>query len=199
MSIKTTTLSPAEANALLGKEWFSSTYTDEVALIEGNLEWKSEHYTMSGVESGNEYYIVKGDVNVRGELDLGGPMEGGRSVIVIDGNLSAGRIILGDAVMMVTGTVTAREWIFGAETEGIFEVAGAQIEGSETEHAKYWAHLNAPIISIFNRKTWKTELLIDGVKRNVEELPFELEDNGRWRNVNDNEIRARLEAGKPLF
>ena len=80
-----------------------------------------------------EYVLFEGDVTVEGTLSLGGDS---RSIYVVLGDLTARRIELGDAALVVRGTMRATDYVFAPRNEGIFAVGGEQKPERQLAHVK---------------------------------------------------------------
>jgi len=107
-------LTPADADRLAGGPWFQgyARVVDHVldARVDGDLDIE------------RRYAVYEGGLRVTGSLRLGDS----RSIIAVIGDLEVGRLELGDDVLVVTGDVTARDYVLSRPNEGIFSVRGHQ-------------------------------------------------------------------------
>ena len=108
------TISARAADREIGKRWFQP-YAKTVE-IEDRLRVRGTFE-----DPGNRYVLFRNGLQIMGTLRLG---SGSRSIYVVLGDLRAKSIVLGDAVLVVTGRVRAK--IVHKPNEGIFEVAGKQ-------------------------------------------------------------------------
>lgn len=180
----------AQAEDMVGEGWFVG-YTDEV-------EFHEEHVAVDGFDAearaeargGPEFVVYGGGLSVNGTLDLGSDVH---SIVAVRGELRTTRLILGDAVLVVQDKVDIGEWLFGPNTEGIFDVADEQIESDQ--HALL-ARIHAPVIAIFDRNSSEFVLRERGEPRGIGDLvPEVLNDD----EVDEHALRQRLVAGEPIF
>ncbi|GEM_PF-2816350 len=178
------TLSATDADKLVGDKWFTG-HTNAVQLIDG----PATVTTFDGASRGGdaEYLIFDRGLTVTGTLDLSAVY---RSIIVVRGTLKAKRIILGDAVLVVEKAVHASELVFGPMTEGIFALAGMQIESDPEDLA---TAIDAPIVALYDRNQREWLLRKNGVPA---ELATDLVDDGE---VDASVLRNRLFAGTSIF
>lgn len=173
-------LGATDADALIGNDWFEG-YAE-------NIEVHDELVTLEHFDAearGHaEYVVFANGLTVTGTLDL---KSGVQSIFFVKGDLHVGRLVLGDAVLVVSGKVVAREWVFGPFGEGLFDVAGAQVEGDVDA---LMAGIEANTVALFNRRTREFEL------RPARPLLPELVDDG---DVRADALRKRLEAGQSIF
>jgi hypothetical protein len=142
-----------------------------------------------GQPCGPEFVVFGGGLSVGGTLDLGSDVH---SIVAVCGELRAARLILGDAVLVVQGKVDVGEWLFGPRTEGIFDVAGAQIESDQAPLAR----THAPVIAIFDRNRAEFVLRDRGDPRQIGDLaPEVLYDD----EIDGKAVRERLLAGESIF
>jgi hypothetical protein len=186
----TKTISAAEADALVGGRWFTG-YTKTVALVEQPITVKSFDAEARAEAAGNpEYIIFNAGLTVTGLLDLSSDVH---SIFVVRNTLHAKQIILGDAVLAVLGRIVATDFVFGGRTEGVLEIAGAQIERDRDAIADA---ITAPAVALFDRNT-RGWLLRDHSSTLTEnELVAETSDDD---GVQAGLIKKRLLAGKKIF
>ncbi|MBG0818528.1 hypothetical protein [Planomonospora sp. ID82291] len=183
-------ITPGRADELLGRNWFTG-YTDEVELYE-------EPVTVDGFDAGTraeerddtEFAVFGGGLTVRGTLDLGREVH---SVYVVRGTLRAARVILGDAVLAVTDAVDVGEWLFGPRTEGVFDVAGDQVE---PDPRALLGRVRAPLIAMFDRDRGTFVLREQGEPRKISDLAADVFDGDA---VDQERLRERLCSGRPVF
>jgi len=178
------TLSATDADKRVGDKWFTR-HTNAVQLIDG----PATVTTFDGASRGGdaEYLLFDQGLTVTGTLDLS---EIHRSIIVVRGTLKAKRIILGDAVLVVERAVHASELVFGPLTEGVFALAGMQIESDPEDLA---TAIDAPIVALYDRNQREWLLRKNGVPA---ELATDLVDGG---DVDASALRQRLLAGTSIF
>lgn len=182
-----------EADQIAKGKWFAG-YTKTVERFEGEIRWESlDVQTRAAEGRGAEYLLVQGDLALEGDLDLGRDIH---SIYVITGNVSARRVILGDAVLVVGGSITAREWVFGPRSEGLFAVAGNQIE---SKSKALLARISAPTVALYDRKKRDLRIVVDGVARSADALVLEVLDADEDDLILEEKVRARLEVGAPLL
>lgn len=187
----TKTISAADADTITGSSWFTG-YTNSVELHQGNTQWSGLDAQARADEKGDtEYVLVLGDLAIDGDVDLRSEVQ---SIYAIAGNLTARRVILGDAVLVVGGTVTATEWVLGPPGEGLFDVAGAQIESHQDA---LFAHVVAPTVVVFDRNLNRFHVAIDGVSYDPSQLVPEVLDAG-GAEIDPARLRQYLEAGGSL-
>jgi hypothetical protein len=110
-------LSPEEADLMIGRIW----YSDQEA--KGPVQVHDERVTVPEFDAekraaengGPERVLFVHDLKVEGTLRLG---KATGSIYVVLGNIHAGRIELGDAVLAVSGRVTADDYVHAPRTEG---------------------------------------------------------------------------------
>jgi hypothetical protein len=179
------TLTAAEADQRIGARWFQG-YTKLVTVID-------EACTLDDFDvdaRGLEYVLFERGLVVTGTLSLGSDVH---SIIVVTGPLHVQRLILGDAAFVVTERVEASELVFGRPNEGVFEVAGHQIEG---DRDGFLAAIETPVLVIFDRG--KREYMLR--ERNVERTAADLVDDVLDGDDPSTKLLAeRLLAGAPIF
>jgi hypothetical protein len=192
-------ITSAHADELLGGSWFTG-YTSEVAVYEEPVtvdEFDVE--ARSDELNDTEMVLFSGGLTVRGTLDLGREIH---SIYAVLGTLRARRLILGDAILVVNGTVEIDEWLLGGETEGLFEVGGLQIE-SEAGHDALLAHIQAPVIVMFDRARREFVFRENGEPRETGQLTAQVLDNldpdRRPESAIGPRLRELLTAGQPIF
>jgi hypothetical protein len=179
-----TAISPVEADQRVGNSWFSG-YANAVELVAEPVV-----VAQRPPADGAEYVIYDRGLTVKGTLDLGSDVH---SIIVVRGTLAAKRVILGDAVLVVTERVIARDWVFGPRNEGLFDVGGHQIEGNAE---RLLAAIDAPVVAIFDRNRREFALRDRGAARTAADLVPDVLD---MDEVDQRKLRDRLVAGKPVF
>jgi hypothetical protein len=178
------------ADELVGGSWFGG-YTSEVDLYEAAVTVDGFDAEARAEERDDtEFALFNGGLTVRGTLNLARDVH---SIYVVRGALRARCMVLGDAVLVVDGPVTIDEWLFGDRTEGIFEVAGRQLE---SDGDGMLAHVQAPVVVLFDRGRREFVLREHGQRREIEHLVPDVIDDGE---VDPNRIRARILAGQPVF
>ncbi|CAN5179994.1 hypothetical protein BH11MYX1_BH11MYX1_23030 [soil metagenome] len=178
------TITPAAADELAGGKWFTG-YTNAVQLIDGPATVTAFDGDSRGGDA--EYLVFDKGRTITGTLDLSGLCP---SIIVVRGTLKAKRIVLGDAVLVVEKAVQASELIFGPMTEGVFSLAGMQIESDPEDLA---TAISAPIVALYDRKQREWLLRKNGVPA---ELAADLVDDGE---VDASAVKQRLLAGRSIF
>lgn len=154
-----------EADAMLRTPWFKGC-ADEVEVFTGPVEVAEFSAEDRADERGDtEYAVFAGGLTVRGTLDLGSDVQ---SIYAVRGPLRVGRLLLGDAVLVVEGTVEAEEWIFGGDTAGVFDVNGMQAESPD--RALFESSLTAPLVAVFDRARRAFILRENGVSRSPSDL-----------------------------
>jgi hypothetical protein len=183
-------ITAGRADELIGGSWFDG-YTSDVDLHEEPVTVDEFDAEARAEElDDTEYAVFNGGLTVRGTLDLAREVH---SIYVVRGPLRARRMMLGDAVLVVDGPVDVDEWLFGGRTEGIFEVAGQQIE---SDRVGMLAHIRSPTVALFDRGRQEFVLYEHGRPRETEHLvPDVLDDD----EVDPDRLRARLLAGRPVF
>ena len=177
-------LAPAAADKLAGAKWFTG-YTNRVQLIDKPTTLVAFDEASRGGDA--EYVIFAKGLTVTGALDLS-RIE--RSIIVVLGALKAKRVILGDAVLVVEKSLEASELIFGPMSEGIFQLAGMQLDSDPEDLA---TAISAPIVVLYDRN--QREWLLR--QRN---LPaFFSADLMKGSDVDASAMKKRLLAGKSIF
>jgi hypothetical protein len=176
-------VSPAEADKRVGGKWFRG-YTNRVELVD---EARTVD-TMIPTEA--EFVIFDHGLTVRGTLDLGSSVH---SILVVRGKLRARRVILGDAVLVVTDGVEASEFVFGGSNEGLFEVGGVQVE---RDPGRFAAAIETPILAVMDRKRREMLLREHGEARAVADV---VEDALVMDEVDPGKLRKLLLAGRPVF
>lgn len=180
----------AQAEDMVGEGWFVG-YTDEVELHDEHVAVDAFDAEARAEERGGpEFVVFGGGLSVSGTLDLSSDVH---SIVAVRGELRAARLILGDAVLVVRGKVDVGEWLFGPRTEGIFDVAGAQIE---SDQSALLGRTHAPVIAIFDRNRAEFVLRDRGEPRQTGDLTPEILDDDE---VDENTLRQRLLAGEPIF
>ncbi|GLW33788.1 hypothetical protein [Actinoplanes regularis] len=192
-------ITAGQADELLTRAWFDGC-TSEVEMYEGLVTVDEFDVEARAEEQGDtEMVLFGGGLTVRGTLDLS---EEVHSIYAVRGPLRARRLILGDALLVVDGTVEIDEWIFGGETEGVFEVGGRQIE-SDTGHDAMLADLQAPVIVMFDRGRREFVLRENGEPREMEQLAArvldDLDPDTRAELPISARLRELLLAGQPIF
>jgi hypothetical protein len=178
------TITSAAADELVGGTWFTG-HTQTVQLIDSPATVNTFDGDSRGGDA--EYLVFNRGLTVTGTFDLSAI---GRSIIVVRGTLKAKRIILGDAVLVVEKAVQAAELMFGPMTEGIFSLAGMQIESDPEDLA---TAILAPSVALYDRKQREWLLRKNGVPA---ELAGDLVDDGE---VDQRAVKQRLLAGKSIF
>src|SRR5262245_6202005 len=114
-----------EADQLVGKDWFDgyakSVDVHDEAVTVDQLDAEARAEALGNTE----YVVFSRDLTVTGTLDLARDVH---SIFVVLGNLTARRVILGDAVLVVRGRLRASEFLLGPPGEGVFELGTEQIE-----------------------------------------------------------------------
>ena len=178
------TITSAAADELVGGAWFTG-HTKTVQLIDGPATVNTFDGDSRGGDA--EYLVFNHGLTVTGTLDLSAI---DRSIIVVRGTLKAKRIILGDAVLVVEKAIQAAELMFGPMTEGIFSLAGMQIESDPEDLA---TAILAPSVALYDRKQREWLLRKNGVPA---QLASDLVDDGE---VDPRAVKQRLLAGKSIF
>lgn len=138
-------ITAAQADELLARAWFED-YAGEVELYEEPVTVDEFDVAARCDELGDtEMVLFGGGLTVHGTLDLG---EEVHSIYAVRGHLRARRLILGDAILVVDGTVEIGEWIVGGQTEGLFEVGGLQIESGPDAML---VNIQAPVVAMYDR------------------------------------------------
>ena len=179
-----TTLTAAEADALIPGEWFGG-YCKQVELVENAR-------TLDDLRTDDAIYVLYNNgLTATGTIDL----RDTRSIIVVRGTLRAKRVILGDAVLVVTERVIADE-IVGASNEGLFEVGGHQVEGDQDG---LLAALETRLVAILNRSTCAYVIRDGDRMRSFADLVPELRDEDKRHEVNERGLIDSILAGRPIF
>lgn len=108
------TLTPGQADRRAKGRWFTG-YARRVEIAAGGLRLRSFDVAKRERAKGSaEYLLIDGDLIIDGILRLGRDT---RSIYVVTGDLSARRVVRGDAVLVVLGTLNAP--VTGVVREGI--------------------------------------------------------------------------------
>jgi hypothetical protein len=193
-------ISAAQADELMDGPWFSGytkfvdMYEEPVSVDDFDVEtrWKAHGDT--------EMVVFGGGLTVQGTLDLGSDVH---SFFAVQGVLRARRLILGDAVLVVRGTVEVDEWLLGEENEGLFAINNRQIESSDRD--AMFADLRAPVFAVLERGSDEFVLRENGEPRTLSQLVPELRDAAdadpdvRSELLLGEALRERLLRGQPVF
>jgi hypothetical protein len=181
-------LSAAEADARLSDSWFEG-YCNEVAVHEAPVTVDEFDAAQRLEEQGDtEYILFAGGLTVRGTLDLGSDVH---SIYAVIGSLRAKRLVLGDAILVVDGSVHVDEMLFGPRGEGLFEVAGHQVE---PEPEALLAHVQAPLIVLYDRRCGEYVVREHGAARQL--APGLVDADGY---MDPQTLRERLLAGESVL
>jgi len=200
-------ITAGQADEMVGRGWFVG-YTPEVDLHEGLVtvdEFDAD--ARADALRSSEYAVFGGGLAVRGTMNL--DADPCRSIYVVQEVLHARRLILGDAVLDVQGVVEVDEWLFGSQTEGLFEVMGRSID-SPGDADVMLEHVRAPLLVLYDRNRGTFVLRERGEPRDVTDLLPDLLDDDEWSSVgvfdtvaelrvNDKLLRERLCDGAPVF
>lgn len=157
-------ITAAQADELLARAWFED-YAGEVELYEEPVTVDEFDVAARCDELGDtEMVLFGGGLTVHGTLDLG---EEVHSIYAVRGHLRARRLILGDAILVVDGTVEIGEWIVGGQTEGLFEVGGLQIESGPDAML---VNIQAPVVAMYDRGRGALVLRENGELRETGQL-----------------------------
>ncbi len=108
------TLTPGQADRRAKGRWFTG-YARRVEVAAGGLRLRSfDVAKRERAKGAAEYLLIEGDLIVDGVLRLGRDT---RSIYVVTGELSAKRVVRGDAVLVVLGKLNAP--VTGIVREGI--------------------------------------------------------------------------------
>jgi hypothetical protein len=181
-----------QADAELSRPWFSD-YTDEVVVHNASVSLPTFDAEARYEENDDtEYVLFARGLGVTGLLTLG---EHTHSIYAVLDSLRAKQLILGDAVLVVEGTVSVEDWVLLPEGEGLFEVNGHQIEGGDP--AEFARQIDCPTMALYSRE--ESEYLFfakengSHVQKTRDDLVAELAE------ADDEQIAEHLKAGKPLF
>lgn len=112
------TLTPGQADRRAKGRWFTG-YARSVELAAGGLRVASfDVAKRERAKGAAEYLLIDGDLIVDGILRLGRDT---RSIYVVTGDLSAKRVVRGDAVLVVLGKMNAP--VTGIAREGIIRTS----------------------------------------------------------------------------
>lgn len=184
---------PADkVDSKLSKPWFAD-YTDEVVVHDDAVSLPSFDAEARYEENDDTEYVLFADgLGVAGLLTLG---EDTHSIYAVLGSLKAKQLILGDAVMVVEGTVSIEDWVLLPEGEGLFEVNGHQIEGGDP--AEFAKQLDCPVMALYSREEGGYLFFAkengSHVQKTRDDLVPELAE------ADDEDIAEHLKTGKPLF
>lgn len=178
------------------KGWFDG-YTSTVEYHEKSVEYTSFNVEERYEERGDTEHVLFGDgLSVSETVDLGFDTF---SIYGVKGHLSAKRLILGDAVLVISGSLNVTDWIFLPEGEGLFQVNGQQIESDGPE--SFATQIICPIMVLWSRKEgdWlffsqKEKGVL--IKRTVEDLDPSLLEDGY---VNEEALLNRLKINGKIF
>lgn len=179
------TLTAAEADHRIGARWFQG-YAKHVNVIEEACTLDEFDVDVRGAE----YVLFERGLVVTGTLALGSDVH---SIIVVVGTLHVRRLILGDAAFVVTERVEASELVFGRPNEGVFEVAGHQLEG---DRDGFLAAIEAPVLAMFDRDQREYTLRDRGVERTAADLVDDVLDGD---DPSTKLLANRLLSGAPVF
>ncbi|MFE7044071.1 hypothetical protein ACFU9X_32965 [Streptomyces atratus] len=158
-------ISAAQADELMGGPWFEG-YTEFVDMYEKPVTVEDfDAEARAEANDDTEMVLFGGGLTVRDTLDLSSEVH---SVIAVQGSLRARRLILGDAVLVVRGTVELDEWLFGEENEGLFAINDKQIESPDRD--ALFADLRAPVVAAFDRLRGEFVLREHGEPRTAGQL-----------------------------
>jgi hypothetical protein len=119
-------------------------------LMEQKITLASFDGEQQGDESGGpEFVVFDQGLSVKGAMRLGNH----HSIYVVLGDLEAGSIETGDAVLYVSGKVKASRYLLNFNNEGIFQIGGTQ---------KLSAAISCPLIFWHDRTKRETILQRDG-------------------------------------
>ncbi|WP_216915277.1 hypothetical protein [Nocardia noduli] len=192
-------ITAARADELLGSSWFSD-YTAEVDLheepvVHDEFDVEARCEALEDTES----VLFGAGLTVHGTLDLAVDVH---SIYAVRGTLRARRLILGDAVLVVDGTVEVDEWLFGGDTRGVFEVGGLQVE-SEEGHDALFAKVATPTAVLLDRARGELVLRQNGEPRQTGHLVApaldDLDPDYRPELLIGARLRELLIAGRPIF
>jgi hypothetical protein len=192
-------ITAGQADELPGHAWFEG-YTSEVEVHDESVTVDEFDVEVRWDEQGEtEMVLFRGGLTVDGTLDLSREIH---SIYAVRGALRSRRLILGDAVLVVDGTVEVSEWLFGGETEGVFEVGGLQVE-SDAGHDAMLANIQAPIIVMFDRGRREFVLRENGEPREFGHLGARVLDDLDTEMPPEllicRRLRQLLLAGQPIF
>jgi hypothetical protein len=153
-------ISVREADAMAGDAWFEG-YTTDVVVHDDPVVLSEFDAEARARESGQaEMILFAGGLTVNGPMSLGSDVH---SIYVVLGDLHVGSLELGDAVLVVTGRVTAARYLFCARHEGVFRV-GPEVELPDdaplSASDEPPALLDAPIVVWFNRGSREFTVLV---------------------------------------
>ncbi|MFJ9243697.1 hypothetical protein [Streptomyces sp. NPDC101776] len=191
-------ISAAQADTLLDGAWFDG-YTKVVDVYDELVTVDDFDAAARAVAHGGTEMVLFGNgLTVLGTLDLS---DGVHSIFAVQGVLRARHLILGDALLVVQGTVELDEWLFGPESEGLFAVGNRQIEGADQD--AMLANVRAPVIALFDRNRREFVLREHGERRETAQLTPELLDgldpDESPELILGDRLRAHLLDGQPVF
>jgi hypothetical protein len=108
-------VSADQADALVGAGWFQGN-AEKVEVVD-------EPVKVASFEAQPNFCVYKQGLTVDGAMHFA---QGVRGIQVVLGDLFCDSLELGDSVLIVTGTLTARRYIFCPPSEGVLVVGGVQ-------------------------------------------------------------------------
>jgi len=175
---ESTTIVAKDADRRAKGPWFRD-HTSRVAVERDGFRVVTFDAAKRAKKAGSsEYVLFEGNVVVDGTLNLG---SGVRSIYVVLGDLTARRIELGDAVLVVRGTVSATEYVFTPRNEGVFAVHGEQ------RPEKQLRHLKTPLYLAYDARA-RGHRLFAGSTTKLVEVPIANVDDGACCRRDDDEI-----------
>lgn len=138
-------LSADQADALVGAGWFTGN-TEQVEVFD-------EPVKVPSFEAQPNFCLYKQGLTVEGPMRFA---QGVRGIQVVLGDLFCDSLELGDSVLIVTGTLTARRYLFCPPSEGVLVVGGVQ--PADNGDDAYPEAVRTKIVVWFNRAKEKFEI-----------------------------------------
>jgi hypothetical protein len=193
-------ISAAQADELIGGPWFDG-YTKDVDMHEEPVTVDDfDVEARWAAHDDTEMVLIGGGLTVLCTLDLSSDIH---SIFAVRGVLRARRLMLGDAKLVVQGTVELDEWLFGPESQGLFAINDLQTEASGQD--AMLANVRAPVIAMLDRESCEFVLREHGEPRETGQPAPEvldgadLDPDGCPEPVLGDRLRERLLSGQPVL
>ncbi|MNJ91821.1 hypothetical protein D3C87_94760 [compost metagenome] len=130
-------IAAVEADLIFPGDWFGD-HTSEVVLVEDKVEVEAFE------DDADEYVIFSKGLSSK-SIDLSNDYH---SIYAVSGEVEAETMILGDAVFVINGVLTVKDWLFLPQTNGIFQVNGEQFDN---QNEAVFKHVICPVLVVFDR------------------------------------------------
>lgn len=179
-------ITAAEADSIFPGDWFRD-YTSEVVLVDHHIEVES-------FEDNPEEFVIFNKGLSSNRIDLS---NNHHAIYAVNGEVEAETMILGDAVLVINGVLTVKNWLFLPQTNGVFQVNG---ERFDNHNEAVFKHVICPVLVVFDRseRAFSMYRHINNEYEAVapEELVNAVLDNGE---IDGTAVLDRLQAQKSIF